>query len=140
MTILVADRSAVARTLLRSLLTALGHAVMEARDGREAWGILQREPGMSVLIADWALPDVDGPTLTHMIRAEKRPGYTYVILLTSREERGGAAGRGGSGADDTIVRPFDAGELMARLRAAERILGLQAEVSRLEGLLAGSAR
>jgi phosphoserine phosphatase RsbU/P len=132
--ILIADDEAVARLRLRETLTQLDHEVIEARDGKDAWERFQQE-SPPLVIADWMMPYVNGLELCRMIRAEHRPRYTYIIMLTALGGRGSYLEGMNAGADDFITKPFDQDELKARLRVAERILSLQAEVRQLEGLL-----
>lgn len=134
MKILVADDESVSRLRVRRFLDKLGHEVVEACDGRQAWEQFQRQP-LSLLIVDWMMPKLDGLELCRMIRMERRPRYTYIIMLTALDGKGSYLEGIGAGADDFITKPFDADELQARLGVAERILNLQAEVQQLRGLL-----
>ncbi|HZS34239.1 MAG TPA: response regulator transcription factor [Methylomirabilota bacterium] len=134
MRVLIADDDAVSRLHLQRVLTKLGHEVVETSDGQETWERFQAEP-TPVVILDWIMPRVDGLEVCRMIRAEHRPRYTYVIMLTVLGGRGSYLEGMEAGADDFMTKPFDVDQLMARLRVAERILGLQAELRQLEGLL-----
>ena len=62
------------------------------------------------------MPEMDGPTLCHHIRQLKLPHYVYVILLTAKDSKKDAVTGLESGADDYIIKPFDAGELQVRVR------------------------
>ena len=76
MNILLAEDDAVTRRVLISQLKKLGHVVTEAEDGVEAlarFGELHPQ----VLITDWMMPNMDGPTLCKKIREEKTKEYTY---------------------------------------------------------------
>ena len=73
MKILIADDDAVGRLFLRATLEKLGHAVLEAEDGEEAWAMCRQE-AVHLLILDWMMPKLDGLELCRMIRAEKQPG------------------------------------------------------------------
>ncbi len=134
MRILIADDEAVSRRRLKQTLIPLGHDVIEATDGRQAWECFQREE-VPLLIADWMMPQVDGLELCRLIRAERRDRYTYIIMLTALGGKGSYLEGMNAGADDFITKPFDQDQLNARLHVAERVLSLQAEVKRLEGLL-----
>ena len=134
MRVLIADDEAVSRLRLRQSLTRLGHDVAEATDGQMAWECFQRGD-TPLLIVDWMMPRVNGLDLCRMIRAERRPKYTYIMMLTALGGKGSYLEGMRAGADDFITKPFDQDELDARVHVAERILDLQAEVKRLEGLL-----
>lgn len=134
MKILTADDDAGTRKVLTKTLQSLGHEVVEAEDGREAW-VKYRLYHFSLVISDWMMPNIDGIELTRLVRKENRPKYTYIIMLTSLEGKGRYLEGMQAGADDFINKPFDKDTLAARLRVAERILNLQQEVKQLEGLL-----
>ncbi len=134
MKILTADDDEGARTVLTRTLKAIGHEVVETKNGHEAWA-QYRLNNFSLVISDWMMPGFDGIEFTKMVRAENRPKYTYIIMLTSLEGKGRYLEGMEAGADDFINKPFDKETLAARLRVAERILNLQAEVKKLEGLL-----
>lgn len=119
MQIVIADDDALTRRLLRALLTAAGHQVLEAADGEAAWALLQRE-GVSLLITDWQMPRLDGPGLIRRIREAELPGYIYSILLTSRDSKTDTVAGLDCGADDYLTKPFGMEELLARIRVALR--------------------
>jgi DNA-binding response OmpR family regulator len=134
MRILVAEDDSVSRRLLTVTLEGLGHEVTGAPDGREAWGEFEKSP-FPVVISDWMMPEMDGLELCRRIRAADHTKYTYVILLTALGGKGHFLQGMDAGADDFLMKPLDPAELRVRLRVAERLLGLQAEVRQLEGLL-----
>ena len=134
MKILVADDESVSRLRVRRFLLKLGHEVVEACDGKQAWEQFQRQQ-IPLLIVDWMMPNVDGLELCRMVRMEHRMRYTYIIMLTALGGKGSFLEGIRAGADDFITKPFDTEELQARLGVAERILNLQAEVNQLQGLL-----
>jgi DNA-binding response OmpR family regulator len=134
MKVLIADDESVSRLRVRRFLFGLGHEVVEACDGRQAWEEFQRQP-FPLLIVDWMMPKLDGLELCRMVRSERRSRYTYIIMLTALDGKGSYLEGIGAGADDFITKPFDTDELQARLGVAQRILSLQAEVRQLQGLL-----
>lgn len=134
MRILVAEDEAPVRRLLGQTLVRLGHEAVTVESGRAALEAFEREY-FPVLISDWRMPEVNGLELCRRVRAQKRAKYTYIILLTAFGGKGHFLEGMKAGADDFITKPFDPEELQARLRVAERILGLQAEVSQLQSLL-----
>ena len=134
MRILVAEDETVSRRMLIATLEGLGHEVTAAPDGRQAWGEFERKP-FPVVISDWMMPGLDGLELCRRIRAADHTKYTYIVLLTALGGKGHYLQGMDAGADDFLMKPLDPAELRVRLRVAERILGLQAEVRQLEGLL-----
>ena len=81
MKILIAEDDATSREILAHVLRQLGHEVVEAANGEQAWAVFQQEH-VPLLISDWMMPGLDGLQLCRRIRAERRPRYTYIILLT----------------------------------------------------------
>jgi phosphoserine phosphatase RsbU/P len=135
MRILIADDDATCRLLLHGLLHKQGHAVEAVADGAAAWERYQAEFA-PVVISDWMMPKMDGLALCRSIRAQdNRQHYTYVILLTSLEGRGNYLQGMDAGADDFLTKPIDHDQLAARLRVAERILGMHSHIKNLEVLL-----
>jgi DNA-binding response OmpR family regulator len=134
MKILVVEDDSVSSTVLATRLRKLGHTVSTAENGREAWFTFVRMHPRLV-ITDWMMPEMDGLELTRRIRAEQRPRYTYVIMLTAMGGKEGYLEGMNAGADDFLTKPLDADTLNARLRVAERLLGLQEQVSQMEELL-----
>ncbi len=128
MRVLIADDDNTLRTLLSTLLKRAGYEVLQASDGRMAWEIWQRE-FVRILVTDWTMPDMDGLELIGRIRAASAPGYTYLILLTARDDRADRIAGLDSGADDYLSKPVDPGELRARLAIGERILNLETRLS-----------
>ena len=90
---------------------------------------------VQVVISDWLMPNMDGPSLCRLVRSERRPRYTYFILLTILQGKENKLQGMEAGADDFISKPFDPDELAARLVAASRVLELRYEVAQLERLL-----
>jgi DNA-binding response OmpR family regulator len=82
------------------------------------------------------MPDVSGLDLCRMVRARSTPHYTYIILLTTLEGRGRCLEALEAGADDFLSKPLDAEHLVARIRVAERVMGLRARLTHLEDILA----
>lgn len=132
--VLVVDDDSVASAQLGALAKAAGYEVRSAYNGREAWDLLQlaRVP---IVISDWYMPEMDGPELCRRIRARTREPYVYFILVTVRGGKQQYLAGMEAGADDFIAKPVDPDELRARLRVAERILGLRKEIEQLEVLL-----
>jgi CheY-like chemotaxis protein len=124
---LIADDDPITRLLLKSALTKLGHEVHEAANGREAWEAWHGGE-FPLIISDWMMPDLDGLEFCRRIRAAQRADYTYIVLLTSRAGATNYLEAMTAGADDFVTKPFEKEALAARVRVAERILGLHANL------------
>lgn len=134
MKILIADDMKVARLVLEMALKKLGHEVVSTEDGEQAWQAF-RQGDFPVIITDWQMPFVDGPELCRRIRAEPRPRYTYIVMVTSLDTKPDYMTAIEAGTDDFLIKPFDEEMLAARLHVAERIGGLLSEMQQLNGLL-----
>jgi diguanylate cyclase (GGDEF)-like protein len=125
MRVLIADDDPMTLTLLEVVLQDLGHEVLVAHDGWEAWDVMQGECPPSLIILDWMMPGLNGTDICRRLRQERRGPYQYLIMLTSKDSVDDLVESIGSGADDYLRKPFDPRELCARLQAGERILALQ---------------
>jgi len=134
MRILIVEDNVDAREMLQTLLQLDGHDVFSATNGEEAWRMFQAAR-FPVVITDWLMPDIDGLELCRRIRASESPQYSYVLLLTALQGKSNYLTAMTAGVDDFMAKPWDADELRARLIVAERIVGLQNRVKRLEGVL-----
>lgn len=134
MRILAVEDDPLTRRVLTAVLEQLGHTVVAAADGMAGWEQFELDPA-DVVITDWMMPRLDGLELVKRIRAAARERYTWVLMVTALTGRDRYLDGMEAGADDFLVKPIDRGELHARLRVAQRVLGLQRTVSQLEGLL-----
>jgi diguanylate cyclase (GGDEF)-like protein len=131
--ILVVDDDPDILQVVKINLELEGYDVETAEDGREAVDKAMAEPPQLILL-DIMMPRMDGLTALRRIRSHGATGNTSVILLTARglpEDRV----RGLElGADDYITKPFDIGELVARVKAVLRRTQAARDLSPLTGL------
>lgn len=138
MKILIAEDQPASALLLRRLLERLGHEVVVAVDGAEAWQAVQATR-FPIIISDWVMPGLDGLALCRLVREQEHRPYSYLILLTSKQGRDERLEGLRAGADDFLVKPPQADELAVRLQIARRILAVQDELERRNRLLADLA-
>ena len=113
---LIIDDEVQIRRLLRLTLEAHGYRVFEADTGQS--GLLeaaQRRP--EIVLLDLGLPDLDGVTVLKRLREWSR---VPVVVLSVRDREEDKIAALDHGADDYITKPFSTGELLARLRDAQR--------------------
>jgi len=134
MRILIADDDPISRRLLERTLVRLGHEVEAVNDGPDAVTALLQPDGPRMAILDWMMPGADGTVVCRVVRQREGP-YVYIILLTSRDRREDVVAGLDSGADDFLIKPFDAVELRARLRSGARVLELQEGMLRAQEAL-----
>lgn len=129
MRILIAEDDPGSRLVLVAATRHLGHEVVAARDGQEAWR-LYGLADFDVVISDRSMPQLDGIELCTRIRRHSGGGYTYFIFLTSLSEKESIVDGMTAGADDYLAKPLDREELWARLVVAERISGLYSKLEK----------
>jgi len=125
MQVLIVDDDKVIRMTLGALLSANGYEVLTATNGVEGIEALEKNPSCRAVISDWEMPVMNGIEFCKAIRAQDRPGYIYFLLLTSHKEVDNMVVGLSAGADDFISKPYNPLEVLARLRAGERILALE---------------
>ena len=125
MKILIADDEALSRRLLEKTLARAGYEVSAVENGRLAVETLSKPDGPRLALLDWMMPELDGPGVCREVRKRQEQAYVYMVLLTSKEAKEDIVTGLESGADDYLTKPFNAGELKARLRTGERILSLE---------------
>lgn len=115
-TALVIDDEPQIRRLLRVTLEANGYRVFDAANGNDGLAqVAQRRP--DVVLLDLGLPDMEGIAVLKRLREWSR---VPVIILTVRDREDDKIEALDAGADDYVTKPFSAGELLARMRAALR--------------------
>ncbi|MEN6496641.1 MAG: HD domain-containing phosphohydrolase [Thermoguttaceae bacterium] len=124
MRVLVADDDEFSREMICHLLEGEGYEVASAADGQQALERI-RQQDIRLVISDWEMPQRSGVELCRAIRDEDLASYVYVILVTCRGSSAEIVEGMEAGADDFIPKPFHAAELLARLRAGERLLSLE---------------
>ena len=125
MQVLIVDDSKLALIALKGLLTENGYEVITASNGLDGLKALEQYPSCRAVISDWEMPEMDGIEFCTAVRAQDRPGYIYFLLLTSHGQVDEMVRGLSVGADDFIAKPYNPAEVLARLRAGERILSLE---------------
>jgi two-component system KDP operon response regulator KdpE len=113
--LVVEDEESLAR-MLRSSLIQAGYAVTSARTGREAMEEL-RSQQFGVVLLDLGLPDVDGK---EVIAAVREHSHIPLVVISARDSGREKIAALDLGANDYVAKPFDMGELLARIRVALR--------------------
>jgi two-component system, cell cycle response regulator len=125
MKVLVADDEPMSRRLIEASLERWQYEVVVARDGCEAYDILQQHDAPKLAVLDWMMPGMDGLELCRQIRTRQAEPYTYIVLLTAKQQHSDVIEGLDAGADDYVIKPFEPDELRVRLRTGKRILFLQ---------------
>jgi CheY-like chemotaxis protein len=127
--VLIADDEAIARRVLEHAVKQAGYAATVVASGDEAWRALSGAGGPLVAVLDWMMPGLTGIEVCEKVRAAGLRPAPYLIVLTSRGEPGDVVRALEAGADDHITKPFEPGELRARLAVGARIVTLQQELA-----------
>jgi len=122
-TVMIVEDDPVSREVVAHLLRRREYQVVETADGREALELLS--PEVKIVVAEWMMPNLDGLELCRRLKSPDLAGYRYVIMVTSKAEKEDIVEALEAGADDYIIKPVDHDELLARIRAGERIVQLE---------------
>lgn len=115
-TVLIIDDEPQIRRVLRTMLTSQCYVVIEAHSGDEALDKIRAEK-VDLILLDFNMPGRSGiETCSEIRRSRDVP----IIMLTVRNSEKDKVSALDAGADDYVVKPFGAEELMARVRAALR--------------------
>jgi DNA-binding response OmpR family regulator len=115
--LIVEDEPRLAENVARSLRESAGYAVDIAPDGEEGLFLAEANVYDAVLL-DLMLPKLTGPEVLTRIR--KAGQHTPVLVLTARDDKESVVALLNAGADDYLTKPFDLGELLARVKALIR--------------------
>jgi two-component system, OmpR family, response regulator MprA len=118
--ILIVDDDRALRDALRRALTLAGYEVQTAADGQEGLGMIAQGVPDAVVL-DVGLPDIDGLEVCNRLRGAHN--RVPVLMLTARDAVEDRIDGLDAGADDYLIKPFDVGEVKARLRALLRRAG-----------------
>jgi len=119
MRVLIADGDDTRRTLLERSITEWGHEAVLARDGEEAWKLLQEQGDAIVALLDESLPRMTGTEICRRARGRNLAPFVYLILLTTQDDACVPALE--AGADDCLRIPYAEAELRARIGVAVRL-------------------
>ncbi len=126
MKILIADDDLTSRAILSGVLKKEGYEVEAAVNGAEAWRVLRQPDAPSLVILDWMMPEMNGPEVVRRVRALETDRPPYVLMLTSRGDKADIVAGLDAGANDYLAKPFDPGELYARVEVGRRMVEMQA--------------
>src|SRR5947209_6145228 len=129
MRILIAEDDRVSRRMLEATLSKWGYDVEVTCDGAQALEILLGPAAPPLAILDWMMPIIDGVEICHRLRTKRRMEPAYIILLTAKGNKEDIVAGLDAGADDYLTKPFDRGELRARLRVGIRTLELHTSLA-----------
>jgi two-component system, chemotaxis family, chemotaxis protein CheY len=114
---LVADDSRAMRMILSRTLVALGFAVVQASNGREAVEAINLEgPTLDLALLDWNMPELNGLEVVRHIRADPRCSNIQVMMVTTETETEQVVKALEAGANEYVMKPFTADVVENKLR------------------------
>ncbi|MBV8779904.1 MAG: protein kinase [Phycisphaerae bacterium] len=122
MKVLIADDSAMFRTVLQKHVVGWGFETIMAEDGEQAWQILTGEHPPRIALLDWQMPKMEGIEICRKLKSNLSMPFVYTIMLTSRDAKEDVVAGLESGADDYLSKPVDAKILRSRMMVAKRIV------------------
>ncbi|GHF65629.1 PAS domain S-box-containing protein [Amycolatopsis bartoniae] len=134
--VLVADDNADMRDYLVRLLRPR-YRVQAVADGKAALAAALREPP-DLLVSDVMMPGLDGLGLLSALRADSRTAGVPMLLLSARAGQEAAIEGLAAGADDYLVKPFSARELLARVRSTVELARVRTQHTRWRAALIDS--
>jgi sigma-B regulation protein RsbU (phosphoserine phosphatase) len=126
--VLVVDDSALQRRILSASLRCWGLEVVEAASAEAALDLCAAG-SFDLVISDWMMPGMNGLDFCRAFRLIEQENYTYFILLTSKSDKAEVVEGLQVGADDFLSKPVSSEELRARIRAGERMLGVERQLT-----------
>ena len=134
--VLCVDDEPVNLMLLEALLEPVGYTVLTAADGREAQEILQGRK-VDLILLDVMMPGTNGFDTCKAIKGSPHGRHIPVILLTALSAREDRIRGIEAGADDFISKPFDRGEVLARVKMLLEVKSLNERLSGAYGTIVG---
>ncbi len=134
-TILLVDDEKLARMVTRKRLERLGHRILEAEHGKQALAVLE-EHGVDLIISDWMMPEMDGPTFCEAVKAHEKFRLIPIILMTALDQPAQIAEGLQRGADDFLTKAASDQELTARVTAGLRTHRLIGELEQSYAVIA----
>jgi two-component system chemotaxis response regulator CheY len=114
---LVVDDSRAVRMILSRTLKELGFEVREAANGREALEVIEIEkPAVSLVLADWNMPEINGLELLKQLRQKQELSSLVVVMVTTETELDQMAAALEAGANEYVMKPFTKDILVEKLQ------------------------
>lgn len=115
---LVVDDSRAIRMILGRILRDLGYEVTEAANGREALEEIQIDKTISLVLADWNMPEMNGLDLVKCLRKDPSLSSLVVVMVTTETELDQMVTALEAGANEYVMKPFTRDILVEKLQIA----------------------
>ncbi len=114
--IIVADDDPAILRLVKTILEKENYTVVTARDGREAYKILQNDPNFTAGVFDVVMPHISGPELVRFMKTEKRLMQIPVMMMTAEQDPKLSSESFSAGAVVFLPKPFTTSQLQIMLQ------------------------
>ncbi len=116
MKILHADDSRMIRRIVVQAIELLGYEPIEARDGREALRLIEKNAGdLALVLLDWNMPNLSGYDVLCRLRSDERFRHIPVMMVTTESERSNVVRAIAAGAKSYLTKPFAQADLSTRI-------------------------
>lgn len=134
--LIIDDTDTIREQIVHTLESvSVGDCYLQARDGIEGLKILVDNPAVDLVLCDLEMPRMDGFKFVGMVRTREEFRDIPIIMLTAQESRELKIKGLEQGASDYVTKPFDPGELIARVKVQLKIKMLQNELKRSNEML-----
>ena len=116
MKVLVVDDSKSIRQIQRRYLSAMGHEVVEATNGKEALEVLEANPDVQLILLDWHMPVMNGYEFLKTMRANEKWSHIKVMMVTTENQEKSVIDAIMAGANEYLMKPFDQEMLENKIR------------------------
>lgn len=114
--VLVADDDPAILRLVKTILEKENYSVVTARDGREAYKILQNDQNFTAAVFDVVMPHISGPELVRYMKTEKRLMRIPVMMMTAEQDPKLSSDSFSAGAVVFLPKPFTTAQLQIMLQ------------------------
>jgi two-component system, cell cycle response regulator len=125
--VLIVDDDLMLKVMFEDILHAHGYQTYHASNGREAVRLL-KEHKPEIILMDIVMPEMDGIEACKAIRSIKLPIRPSIIMVSNNKDKDAIVEALENGADDFIIKPIDAMQLIARIHAQSRIKSFYREI------------
>jgi two-component system, chemotaxis family, chemotaxis protein CheY len=112
---LVVDDSRAMRSIIGKYLRELGFEVFEAASGMQALVDIRKIDGLSLVLVDWNMPEMDGCEFLQKVRTEPQFHDVPIMMVTTESEMEQVAVALEAGANEYLMKPFDKQGLLEKL-------------------------
>lgn len=120
MKVLVVDDSLVIRSMLKKILTGLGHDVILAENGAVGYDKLNADEDIKLALVDWNMPVMNGIEMIGKVRSEERFNNLRIMMVTTETEPRQIVRALQAGSNEYVMKPFTADIIEEKIK----VLGL----------------